>query len=206
MNSDLVMITCERCQTRLRVKPGLLKVMKTIKCSKCGHPIPVANVSTIAPIAASVIPDPASAVPETPKPEEQPVPVQIAPEAIPEKIAPPAVTIEYVTVPDRSKDAELESLRAKLRAAEQELAESDARISDLQERWHGKEIEVREMSARLRVAEEEANRALTIRDEFLAKARNELAVYLIGERDSALSRFSELEKRLTTLQPGVKPH
>lgn len=197
MNESFATLTCDHCQTRLRVKPGLLKVMKTIKCSKCGRPVAVTNV---------ILPPAEEPRQETPTAPEAAPPAVAAPDVIPPNDAVPSTKVEEPAAasPDQLKDEELASLRAKLRAAEQELAESDARISDLQEQWHSKEIEIREMAARLKHAEEESRRALALRDEFLAKAKNELAIYLVGERDSALSRFSELEKRLIQLQPGKK--
>lgn len=188
MNDELATITCDRCQTRLRVKPGLLKVMKTIKCTKCGHHIPV--VPTASPPPAEPPPVPA------PAPTRE---TSAAPESSPESIPPSAPA----PAPLRNSEEELEALRLKLRAAEHELAESDARIASLQELWHGKEIELREMSARLHKAEAEAKTALSIRDEFLARAKNELAIYLVGERDASLSRFTELEKRLLALHPDA---
>jgi len=196
MNENLVTITCDHCQSRLRVKPGLLKVMKTIKCSKCGRPVAVTNVTS--PPAD----EPRVEIPGAP---EVASPVTATPDVVTPRDAASSVNVEEAAAAlDKRKDEEIASLRNKIRNAEQELAESDARISDLQELWHSKEIEVREMAARLKQAEEESRRALALRDEFLARAKNELAIYLVGERDSALSRFSELEKRLTELQPGAK--
>jgi chromosome segregation ATPase len=96
----------------------------------------------------------------------------------------------------------VEELKRKLRAAEQEIAELDARVGDLQGLWHSKEVEARELLARATRAEQEAAEARAEREQFAARARAELTAYLVGERDAALTRFADLERRL--LGPAPK--
>jgi len=185
MNDTLVSVACEKCQARFRIKPNVFKIMKTLRCSKCGYQIPLAKFEVAA--AAVVAPAPAPVV-EIPVPEATAIPIDI-----------PVTTGDDV---EKEKLlSELANLRIKLKAADQEIGAMDARVASLQELWHSKELEVREMSARLAQAEKEARDALAIRDTFLAKAKSELAAYLVGERDAALTRFSDLEKRLLTIEP-----
>jgi len=193
MNDTLITVACDKCQTRFRVKPNVFKIMKSLRCTKCGNQIPLVKPADPEPVA-----------PETPPVEAVQAPAP-APSPSPAPVTPPAAAVE---APTPSADAEIsslkkevETLKAKLKTAEQEIGESDARIASLQELWHGKELEIREMSARLAKAENDMKQAMRIRDEFLAKARSELASYLVGERDAALTRFAELEKKLLSMQP-----
>jgi hypothetical protein len=202
MNDTLVSVACEKCQSRFRIKPNVFKIMKTLRCSKCGSQILLAKFeaaakAAIAPVPPPVIDTPVLAtapekvlppVAETPPPEMPPTPVAV-----------PVVIRNDEEI--EKLNSEIEKLQIKLKAADQEVGEMDARVASLQELWHSKELEIREMSARLARAEKEAREALAIRDAFLAKAKSELAAYLVGERDAALTRFSDLEKKLLTIAP-----
>ena len=190
--NDTVSVACEKCGARFRVKPNAYKIMKALKCTKCGTMIPLAK-----PAEEPAPPPPAPPPPPVSEPETVVAPPAAEPvaEAVPAKPAEEDSSAKLLL--------EIEQLRAKLKAAERENAESDARIASLQELWHSKELEVREMSARLAKAEAEAKQAREIRDAFLSKAKTELAHYLVGERDAALSRFADLEKKLLSIKPDA---
>jgi hypothetical protein len=225
MTDNLVTITCNKCQARLKIKPNVFKIMKNLRCTKCGNGIllaPFAEAAKEAATAPTVATAPAITPP--PVPLEAPVaPPEPAPEPIPAPIiAPPAVEaspppprpapvphesvqiIETLKAEIESLKAEVAALRKKLTATETELGEADARIASLQELWHSKEIEAREMSARTTKAEQIAQQATAQRDAFLARIKDELSMHLLKERDAALTRFAELEKKLLSLPPGVQ--
>lgn len=74
MTMNHVTIICANCSAKLKMKPGLLKVMKTIKCAKCGKGIILADAvqtdgeeQAIQPAAAT-----AAAAPKPPPPAEKP--------------------------------------------------------------------------------------------------------------------------------------
>ena len=75
MADDMVTIQCEKCNTRLKIRAVTAKVVKDVKCPKCGS-----KVLTKPAPAPAAIPQP---VPETP------APVATAP-VVPAPVAPPA--------------------------------------------------------------------------------------------------------------------
>ncbi|HMP90622.1 MAG TPA: hypothetical protein PJ991_10495 [Kiritimatiellia bacterium] len=189
--NDSVSVVCDQCGARFRVKPNAYKIMKTLKCTKCGHLVPLTK-----PIVEASPPPPAPA-PVPPAPEAEPKQDVAVVEKVTEKADATPTDTEKIA----ALELEIDRLREKLKASELEIAESDARIASLQELWHSKELEAREMSARATKAETEARQARAIRDAFLARAKSELAHYLVGERDAALTRFAELEKKLQAINP-----
>jgi len=231
MTENLVTITCNKCQARLKIKPNVFKIMKNLRCTKCGNGILLAPFAEAAREAASaaaapataeaVTPPPAPVEPpkSTPAPTPEPASAPSAPSVPPPvTLAPPppppptprespseiaALKTELTQLADENAGlkAEIETLSKKLKKAEFELGESDARVASLQELWHSKEMETREMSARANKAEQEAKTATSQRDAFLARIKDELSMHLLKERDAALTRFAELEKKLLSLPP-----
>lgn len=248
MTENLVTITCSKCQARLKIKPNVFKIMKNLRCTKCGNGIllapfaEAAREAAAAPVAPPVptpLPAPAdvlststaTAPAPTPVPEPAPLPSSPAQAPAPAPVLVPqpsaeslaeiaALTSELAAVKselaaikaeltellnDKSGlKAEIEALGKKLKTTEFELGESDARVTSLQELWHSKELEAREMSARAQKAEQEAKSSTAQRDAFLARIKDELSMHLLKERDAALTRFAELEKKLLSLPPEVR--
>lgn len=210
MNETLIAISCDKCQSRFRVKPNIFKFMKTLRCSKCGNSIPLARFAAEASARA---PAPSAGTAEQPvpvAPAEEPAPVAPAPEPapeaavtqpVPEAAATPPAPAEQPPVAAPSLQKEFDTLQSRVRALEAELAESDARVAELQILWQSKEIEVREMAERMHRAEKNAREALAARDAFLARIKDELALHLVRERDASLTRFAELERKLLSLAP-----
>ena len=83
MADDTTLLVCDKCGAKLRVRTGLIKVMKTVKCSRCGTAVP----TTPKPGAAPAAGDPAPASPPTPPPAPASTP---EPAAAPAPIAAPA--------------------------------------------------------------------------------------------------------------------
>ena len=225
MTDNLVTITCNKCQARLKIKPNVFKIMKNLRCTKCGNGIllaPFAEAAKEAAAAPAAAPAPAITPPPVPleapvaPPEPTPEPITapvIAPPAVEASPPPPRPApvphesvqiIETLTAEIDSLKAEVAALHQKLKTTETELGEADARIASLQELWHSKEIEAREMSARTAKAEQATQQATDQRDAFLARIKDELSMHLLKERDASLTRFAELEKKLLSLPPGVQ--
>lgn len=196
MNDELIPIVCDACQARLRVKSTVFSITKSVRCSKCGANIILAKFKPGQPPAPAPAPAP---VDPAPAPT-----IDVAPPP-----APPAVSVAPPAIDDTEKDelrqelatlrAELTALQTRFKAVQQELFESDARIADLQQLWHGKEIEGRELAERAARAETAAKQAIAERDAFLARIKDELSMHLLKERDASLQRFAELEQRMRSL-------
>ncbi len=201
MSDELIPISCDKCQARFRIKPNVFKIMKTLRCTKCGHNIVLAKFAEAArtttepqapaPVAASVTPAPAPAMETPASATSEPAKPVAAP--------PPPAPVAIDPVP--SLKEEIESLRAKIRILETDLAEADTRVADLQKLWQGKELEVREMADRMNKAEASAKQAIALRDAFLARVKHELAIHLVKERDASMSRFAEFEHKLLEIKP-----
>lgn len=205
MSDELIPITCEKCQARLRVKPGVFKIMKAVRCTKCGASITLAPFAPKpgAPAAAPAAPAPEPA----PAPAPAPIPVAEPPAPTPaEPVAaaappPPPPPATPPPAPPSTPAPELEALHRRIAILERDLAEAEARVTDLQQLWQSKEIEVREMADRLRHAEKTADQAVALRDAFLGRIKDELSLHLLKERDASLTRFAELERKLLSLSP-----
>ena len=102
MADEMVSIQCGKCSTRLKIRAVTAKVMKDVKCPKCGSkvstkPAPASEAVPV-PILASPAPE-APAVPEpiAPAPVEAPAPVVAAipepPVAQPAVVAAPPVAV-----------------------------------------------------------------------------------------------------------------
>ena len=198
MTTTPITILCDSCDTKLKVKPGLLKVMKTIKCTKCKHPIKVSNIKIEAPVRKK-------SHPKEPVPQPQPKEAAITPQNfallntnihVVEADTSVAVTPEPQPEPKLDYELENQNLREQLSAAQQEISEMNERVGSLQELWQSKEMEVRELAGRLKNAEEEARKALSVRDDILSEIKQELGLFLVEERDAALKRFADMENKL----------
>lgn len=225
MSDNSAFLVCSKCNTRLSMKPGLLKVLKTIRCSKCGHGINVAEA-----FAANLVEMPLAEKSSAPvesvasaKPPASPASPPTAVAAVPDAKAAEDVSSlreklltaerDIVQLQDKLSRAERETSELKsmleavnretdeLAAARREIDELNDRVTSLQQLWHSKELESRDIAKRAKDAEKLAEDALAIRNTFLESARRELAIYLVGERDAALSRFSALEKKLLEIKP-----
>lgn len=195
MTTTHTTIICDNCEAKLKVKPGLLKVMKVIKCSKCKHSIKVADIIQVeVQPEPQLEPQPAIAAAPRPKAENAALLDQSV-QVVESESAP------VTPLPPVNYEEEMDDLKIQLAAAKQEVSELDERVASLQQLYQSKEVEVREMIARVHKAEAEAKQAIEVRDAFLARIKQELAVYLVNEREASLARFSELESKLMGLEP-----
>ncbi len=94
MADEMVSIQCGKCSTRLKIRAVTAKVMKDVKCPKCGSkvstkPAPVSEAVPVPILAPSTAETPVAPVASVPTPVEAPVPVVAA---VPEPpVAPPTV-------------------------------------------------------------------------------------------------------------------
>ena len=94
MADDMVVLQCEACSARMKVRAVTTRIMKDVKCPKCGR-----KVSTKSVVAGGE-PAPASPpaeTPEPPAPEAAPVPVEAPPASAP--VAAPAPAPAQAPVP-----------------------------------------------------------------------------------------------------------
>jgi predicted RNA-binding Zn-ribbon protein involved in translation (DUF1610 family) len=141
MADDMVVLQCEKCGARLKVRAAAVKFVKDVKCVKCGNKVSTraAAPATAAP-EAPVAPTPPAAV--EPVPAAPPPPV--TPEAAPALAAPPPPSVPTAPSPPAvPPELEQELARAKARVVELErlvaaregdLAESRRRVAELEAR------------------------------------------------------------------------
>ena len=53
MADDFVVVECEKCATKFKIRAIALKITKDIKCPKCGHRILVSTIKKSAPEPAA---------------------------------------------------------------------------------------------------------------------------------------------------------
>ena len=146
MSDEMVVLQCESCSTRLKVRAVTARIMKDVKCPKCGKKVSTKSVAptgeTIpAPLAATPAPVVSAPAPAAPSPvpsaEAKPVePAPTAPEAAPAPVvepvaapvpepAPesaPAPAPAVVTPPaEPAESAELKLCRARITDLEQQI-------------------------------------------------------------------------------------
>jgi hypothetical protein len=134
MADDMVLLQCEACSTRLKVRAVTARIMKDVKCPKCGKKVSTKNVvasgdTPAAPVAAAV-PAPA------PTPADLPVAAPIAeptpaPAPVPVQAATPAPAPAPVVVVAPVDDTELRLARARVSELEQQVAGLTARVAEL---------------------------------------------------------------------------
>lgn len=221
MADDMVVLQCEKCGTRLKVRAVAIKVLKEVKCAKCGHKVPTKG-AVPAPEPASV--QPAAPPPEPAAPESPVVPaVAAAPEpprpAVPD-LAPElaaararAAELEQVVA---ARDAAIEELKrrvaelesrpapvappqadssAELAETRRTIAEQEARISELQTLWYEKERESRTALSSVSQARQE-------RDAVLGGIRSLLKSYHEAEIQAATDRINQLDERIRKFLGG----
>ena len=135
MADDMVLLQCEACSTRLKVRAVTARIMKDVKCPKCGKKVSTKNVvasgeTPAAPVSA-VVPAPAP----VPAPADLPVAAPItaptpAPAPVPVQAAAPAPAPAPVVVAPVD-DTELRLARARVSELEQQVAGLTARVAEL---------------------------------------------------------------------------
>jgi len=58
--AERMIVVCDKCDARLKLKPIQLKILKEVKCGKCGNRIPTASA-----VSANAAPPPAGPAPDT---------------------------------------------------------------------------------------------------------------------------------------------
>ena len=207
MADDMVLLQCEACSTRLKVRAVTARIMKDVKCPKCGQKVPTKNV--VAPAESAPVAAPAPAPVPAPDPAATPPPAPVveksAEPAAPVVAAPPVVDDTELKLA-RARVTELEQqvadLNARVRAlsvpppAEAELAqarviiaEQEERLTQLQQLWYEKEKETRTAVTTAQRAQQERKQALD-QIEALLKSYHE------AEIEAATDRINNLNVRL----------
>jgi hypothetical protein len=222
MADEMVVLQCEACSTRLKIRAVTARIMKDVKCPKCGRkvstkslapggePAPVAPAPTVAasgptPEPAS-IPAPAPAPVVAPEPAPLPAPVLAAPVVAPVAIAP---VDETALLAARARVAELEqqveTLLAKLAEVTALAQSSPAEADLLRARQEIVEQEQRlaelqklwlEKEKEARTAQVTAQRAQQERKAVLDQMEAVLRSYHNDEIEAATDRINNLNIRL----------
>lgn len=209
MADDMVLLQCEACSTRLKVRAVTARIMKDVKCPKCGQKVPTKNV--VAPAESAPVAAPASA--PVPAPAATPAPAPVLEKSVElaaaPVIAPPPVVDDTELKLARARVTELEQQVADLNArvsalsvpppaspAEAELAqarviiaEQEERLTQLQQLWYEKEKETRTAVTTAQRAQQERKQALD-QIEALLKSYHE------AEIEAATDRINNLNVRL----------
>ncbi len=116
MSEDLVVLTCEKCGAKLKVKPAAVKALKEIKCVKCGAKVPTRKES---PVTTDSVPIPLSTTPASPIPTS--ASVASASSAAPAALeAAAAAAAAIAQLPTAAPPVTPESIRAQARIKELE--------------------------------------------------------------------------------------
>ncbi len=78
-DDEMMVVMCDKCGARLKLKPGMQKILREVKCGKCGNRIPTSKA-----MPASAAP-PSIAMPKA----DLEAPAKPAPAPAPEKVVPP---------------------------------------------------------------------------------------------------------------------
>lgn len=213
MADEMVVLQCEACSTRLKIRAVTARIMKDVKCPKCGRKVSTKSLAPggePTPAAPVTAPGPAPVPVSIPAPAPAPV---VASESVPVPV--PAAPVVVAPVDDtalqasRARVAELEqqvqTLLAKvadvtaaaqsstadadLLRARQEIAEQEQRLAELQKLWLEKEKEAR-------TAQLVAQRAQQERKALLDQMEAVLRSYHDAEIEAATDRINNLNVRL----------
>lgn len=216
MTDDLVVLQCEACSTRLKVRAVTARIMKDVKCPKCGRKVSTKSVAPAGPEPVPVVPPapipPAPAVPLAAPPAAPSVVVPVAAEPVAEPAvtnpAPPAEGPELKAAQARIVDLEQQVQALTARVAEltqaaggaatataelermrNVMTEQEERLSQLQQLWYEKEKEARTAYASAQRAQQE--RKFTV-EQLEAVLRS----YHEAEIEAATERINNLNTRL----------
>jgi|GEM_PF-3821787 Skp family chaperone for outer membrane proteins len=213
MADEMVVLQCEACSTRLKIRAVTARIMKDVKCPKCGRKVSTKSLAPggePAPAAPVTAPAPAPVPVSIPAPAPAPV---VASESVPVPV--PAAPVVVAPVDDtalqaaRARVAELEqqvqillakvadvtaaaqssTADADLLRARQEIAEQEQRLAELQKLWLEKEKEAR-------TAQLVAQRAQQERKALLDQMEAVLRSYHDAEIEAATDRINNLNVRL----------
>lgn len=167
MADDMVVLQCESCGTRLKIRAVTVKIMKEIKCAKCGHKVSTRGGAPAPAVAPASVPG-----------ADAPAAV-LEPVAAPPPPAPAALPVPAVAVDD-----------TRLREVESQLAATRERVAELErqlaERASAHAAELERAQQRVREIEAAHANAAGSGDE-LAQARKTIA-----EQEDRLGQLQEL--------------
>ena len=215
MADDMVVLTCEKCGTKLKIKTAISRSLREIKCVKCGAKVPTKQPS---PVTTDSVPIPISTSKEAPNPPADPASPSVplisgdelikAQARIKELEQRVAGLLEQASQLASAKHrvAQLEQEVSKAAApsdelvrARREIEEQSQRVSELQELWMQKEKEVRDATAHAAAALKERDAALAERDRTISAVRQVLADYHAAEVEDAQRRMAQLDERVVQL-------
>lgn len=107
-DEELLILPCEKCGARLKLKPMQAKMLRDVKCGKCGSRIPTSKAVPASQVPAAAVAEksapsaaePASAPPPAPEPVAVPAVAAAAPVTPPVEPSPKAKTSGRMALPD----------------------------------------------------------------------------------------------------------
>jgi len=135
MADDLVVLQCEACSTRLKVRAVTARIMKDVKCPKCGRKV---STKSPAPSTGDDAPalSPVERTPEPPAATEPAAPVApVSAVAAGAVIPTPATVVEappvVTPVAPVGVSPELQAAQSRIVELEQQVKDLTARVADL---------------------------------------------------------------------------
>lgn len=224
MADEMVVLQCEACSTRLKIRAVTARIMKDVKCPKCGRKVstkslapgvesvPAAPVATVtapgpAPEPLSIpAPAPAPVVASEPAPVSVPVPVPAAPVVAPVVVAP---VDDTALLAARARVAELEqqvqtllakvaevTAAAQFSTADADLLRARQEIAEQEQRLAELQKLWLEKEKEARTAQLVAQRAQQERKALLDQMEAVLRSYHDAEIEAATDRINNLNVRL----------
>ena len=182
---EAVVVTCGKCNAKFRLKPGVTRFLKDVKCTKCGARIPLSGAKPAAAAADTPAEVPAAPAPATPAPAPAPA------------AATPATTIStpVATAPATSSAPdEVTALKQSIADLEARLAVSGRASAELE----ASQERVVELTRQLAAVQEEARAnadKIAQLEQQIAQARSPSA-----ELEEMQTRLTESEERVSELQ------
>lgn len=229
MTDDSVILQCDKCGAKLKVRQVALKFMKEIKCGKCGNKVSTrAAPATGAAVADAPAPSPPATESASP-PAPPAAPTQPAEPAPTEAPAPAVAAAPLDTPPARVVELEqrlvaaqerVVALERDLALAKDQLAAAQAaaapaaneELAEARRTLHDQEVRLTELQAlwyekekETRAAMAAASKAAKERDAVIGQIRSVLRSYHEEELQAAAGRITSLEARINQLFAGAPP-
>lgn len=181
MAEEMVVLQCEKCATRLKVRAAVTKVMNEVKCPKCGGGVPARPASPGAPPPEPVA-DARLAEVERARAE-----AQARADRLEQELEQARRRIQELEAAPPPAQATAE--REELERARRTLAEQDERLNQLQQLWYQKEREARAALGQVAAAQQQTK-------DVVGQLHGVLKEYHDTEIEAANARLAMLEERI----------
>ena len=186
MADEMVVLQCEACSTRLKIRAVTARIMKDVKCPKCGRKVstkslaPGVEPAPAAPVAAVTAPGPAPEPESIPAPAPAPV---VAPEPAPVSVPVPvpAAPVVAPVVVAPVDDTALLAARARVVELEQQVQTLLAKVAEVTAAAQSSTADADLLRARQEIAEQE-QRLAELQKLWLEKEKEARTAQLVAQR------------------------